>query len=174
MKILFVLCLVCLVNCLKSINIDSEVTIIINEFMVRNDTITGIKDEDGQYSDWIEIYNICKNKVFLGDYYISDTIGQPLKGPLPRIYLEPGCFLILWGGKSATYPSNHIGFNFSTSNKKKEKIILFNKKMEIVDSITYLDYEGATKKGVSLGRVPDGSIMWRKQKYPSPGQQNKG
>lgn len=173
-KIFLALYLVCFVTCLKSIDTDSEATIIINEFMVRNDTISGIADEDGKYSDWVEIYNICENPIFLGDLFISDRIDQPLKGPLPRIYLEPGNFFILWGGKSETSPSNHIGFNFSVSNKKNEKIILFNKSFEIVDSVSYLHYNEATKRGVSLGRVPDGSVVWRKQKYPTPGHSNKG
>ena len=173
-KIFIALYFVCLVTCLKSIDTDSGATIIINEFMIRNDTISGIADEDGKYSDWVEIYNICENPIFLGNFYISDNIDQPLKSSLPRIYLEPSHFLLLWGGESETSPSNHIGFNFSVSNKKREKIILFNKSFEIIDSISYLQYDEATKRGVSFGRVPDGSIMWRKQKYPSPGQPNKG
>ena len=46
---------------------------IITEFLASNDT--GLTDEDGAYSDWIEIHNPGASTVFLNGYYLTDESG---------------------------------------------------------------------------------------------------
>ncbi len=159
-------------SCTNIISSSLEVSLIINECMVRNCVTTGIVDEEGRALDWIEMYNMSDDSIFLGDFFISDRLDEPMKGALPDIYLAPAAHVLLWGGQSNRSPINHLGFGFSTSNDKGEKIVLFDKEGSIIDSISYLQYDEAKKKGTSLGRITDGSTFWVMQRVPSPGYSN--
>ena len=48
--------------------------LVINEFMADNDNV--LQDEDGDYSDWIEIHNVSSNAINLNGWYLTDDIGD--------------------------------------------------------------------------------------------------
>ena len=48
---------------------------IISEFMASNSTV--LPDEDGDFSDWIEISNPTKNPIDLGGYHLTDDGDDP-------------------------------------------------------------------------------------------------
>jgi len=50
---------------------------LINEFMASN--ATTIADDDGDYSDWIELYNPGLADYELKDHYLSDDSDDPLR-----------------------------------------------------------------------------------------------
>ena len=56
---------------------DSDENIVINELLPKNST-TG-SDEDGDFDDWIEIYNPAANKQDISGYYLSDSKKNPTK-----------------------------------------------------------------------------------------------
>jgi len=68
--------------------------IVINELMSAN--ISTLADEDGDFSDWIELYNADSQRVELTGFGLSDNFSQPFKWQFPRITLEPGQFLLLF------------------------------------------------------------------------------
>lgn len=75
--------------------------IVINEFQSSN-SIT-IQDEDGEYSDWIELYNRGDHSFDLEGYGISDSYDNPFKWVFPKISLEPDSFMLIWAsGKNRT------------------------------------------------------------------------
>src|ERR1019366_9210827 len=45
-------------------------SVVISEFMASNNST--LADEDGEYSDWIELYNSSTNTVNLGGWYVTD------------------------------------------------------------------------------------------------------
>ena len=47
-------------------------TILINEFMSKNDL--NIQDEDGDFADWIELYNTTSSTINLLNYHLSYCI----------------------------------------------------------------------------------------------------
>jgi len=57
--------------------------IVINEIMSSNETT--IIDEDGDYSDWIELFNNSNNTVNLLGYRITDDVDNPDKCWMNRV-----------------------------------------------------------------------------------------
>lgn len=68
--------------------------IVINEIQASN-TKT-IFDEDGESSDWIELFNPGPGAVNLGGYGLSDNPEKPLKWTLPSINLAAGQYLLVF------------------------------------------------------------------------------
>ena len=74
--------------------IDSNAQIVINEGSNRNYSI--IADEDGDYPDWIELYNAGVDSVNLYNYALSDALDQPSQWTFPPISLAPGEFKVIF------------------------------------------------------------------------------
>jgi hypothetical protein len=67
----------------------------ITEFMAGNTTT--IRDNDGDYSDWIEIHNAGTDSVNLGGWYLTDNSGNLTKWRFPTgLLLPPDAYLIVW------------------------------------------------------------------------------
>lgn len=62
--------------------------VVINEGSNRN--YSTIADEDGEYPDWIELFNSGTDTVNLLNYSISDNAANPAKWILPNLKLPPG------------------------------------------------------------------------------------
>lgn len=69
-----------------------------------------ITDEDGDYSDWIELYNYGTETVDLSAWGLSDNYNNPFKWTFPtNTYLEPGEFLLVWAsGKDRTHSPFYV------------------------------------------------------------------
>ena len=83
-------------NCLLCAKeIDSNISIpVINEIMSINTTT--IQDRDGDYPDWIEIYNPGDSEVDLTGYGLSDNPSEPLKWLFPKTTIQPGKFKLIF------------------------------------------------------------------------------
>jgi hypothetical protein len=68
--------------------------VLINEFSSLN--VSGITDEDGDHSDWIELYNSSASEINLDGYYLSDDPTNLKKWRLPFINLKPASFLLVF------------------------------------------------------------------------------
>ena len=55
-----------------------------------------ITDEDGDSSDWIELYNAGQDAVNLDGWGISDDPKEPFKWVFPGVVMQPGDFLLVW------------------------------------------------------------------------------
>lgn len=69
-------------------------SIVINEFMASNSTT--IPDEDGDFSDWIELFNPGDAVVSLEGWGISDNLAEPYKWTFPAVSLEQQQHLLLF------------------------------------------------------------------------------
>jgi hypothetical protein len=69
-------------------------TVVINEIMSSNSAT--IADEDGDYEDWIELYNYGTDPVELEGYGISDDDDNPFKWVFPDVTIEAGQYLMIW------------------------------------------------------------------------------
>ncbi len=145
--------------------VESNPRLLINEFMIYNNTIL---NEEEEANDWIELYNGGKDTLSLRDLFISDRANELKRFPLPPINLAPDEYYLLWGGKSDLYPMNHIGFSLSFD----ETIIISSASGKNLDQVKYNNF--ISKDTVSYGRTPDGSRQWKKQRIPSPNSSNKG
>ncbi|MBN1351127.1 CotH kinase family protein [candidate division KSB1 bacterium] len=66
----------------------------INEVMSAN--VTTLEDSDGEYPDWIELFNAGQQRIILKNFGLSDDRESPLKWQFPDIRLEPGSFLLVF------------------------------------------------------------------------------
>jgi len=80
--------------------------VVINEVVSSNSNT--ISDEDGDYSDWIELYNSDTSAINLAGYSISDDLQNNPGWVFPSITLQPDSFLVLFAsGKDRGYLINH-------------------------------------------------------------------
>ena len=86
----------------------------INEVMpVNHETLP---DGDGDYSDWLELYNAGDSPVSLGRYSLSDVEGKPDRWRFPDIVLKPGEYLVVFAsGKNRQEPGGELHTNFRLS-----------------------------------------------------------
>ncbi len=68
--------------------------IVVNEFLAAN--VSGLLDEDGEYSDWIEIWNNSAQAVNLSGYTLTDTEVNLDKWTFPSHVVGPDEYLIVF------------------------------------------------------------------------------
>jgi hypothetical protein len=109
--LLYIACMLFSGNNLFSAVTDS---LVISEFMAINSTV--LQDEDGDYSDWIEIYNPGTDTVDLLAWSLTDRIYESNKWVFPQILLPPDSYLIVFAsGKDRRNPANNLHTNFKLS-----------------------------------------------------------
>ncbi|MBM3848263.1 MAG: hypothetical protein FJ405_18500, partial [Verrucomicrobia bacterium] len=85
--------------------------VVINEFLAVNDR--GIRDEDGDASDWIEIYNAGATPVSLAGWFLTDDPRNLSKWRFPAVTLNPRSFLVVFASeKNRILPSAPLHTNF--------------------------------------------------------------
>lgn len=75
----------------------------INEFSSSN--TSRVPDEDGDYNDWLELYNNSSGATDLSGYFLSDDPAFRKKWMLPHVVMEPHSFLFIYAsGKNKSSP----------------------------------------------------------------------
>ena len=69
-------------------------SVLINEVMARNKS--AVVDDNGEYSDWIELYNPGTSAVSLSGWGLSDSQSVPVKWAFPDISIQPGEYLLIY------------------------------------------------------------------------------
>jgi hypothetical protein len=88
----------------------------ISEFMAANDS--GLADEDGEFSDWIEIHNPDAAPVSLAGFHLTDDQTKPNKWTFPAVTLDPGAYLVVFAsGKDRTDPTRRLHTNFQLTSE---------------------------------------------------------
>ena len=117
-------------------------SVLINEVMA--DPITGIRDDEDELCDWVELYNTTDHDINLGKYALSDSERNPLKWRFPADALIPahGYYLVLCSGKDrlddmlknrdTNLPVPHSNFRISA---EKETIILSDSQGRVMDRV---------------------------------------
>lgn len=141
--------------------------VIINEFMASNSTT--IADPQGEYDDWIELFNKSGSTIDLSGMYLSDKLDNPKKWRIPdNTILKAGEYLIIWADENGkATPGLHANFKLSADG---EVIMFFNNDAnsnELVDSVSF----GPQETDVSYGRFPNGTGSFTKM-VPTPGAFN--
>ncbi len=138
--------------------------IVINEFMASN--ATTVADEDGDFEDWIELYNTGENTIHLEGWGLSDDYKIPDKWIFPDTTIHAGGFLLIWAsGKNRINNRLHTNFRISSQG---EPIILTDNNQNIVYQIAATPL--ATD--ISFGKLPDGIGKWYYFDQPTAGKAN--
>ena len=83
----------------------------ISEFLASNGS--GIKDEDGESSDWIEILNASGSAGDLGGWYLTDDPNDLTKWQIPAVAIGAGDYIIVFAsGNDRTDPASELHTNF--------------------------------------------------------------
>ncbi len=141
----------------------------INEFMASNDV--AVPGPQGDFPDWIEIYNASNEAVMLGNYYLADILTDPsAMYKIPDTYpdsvtVEAGGFIVFYANKGQE--SSVLNLNFKLSGGG-EQVGLWSPDQGIIDSITY----GAQISDTSYGRFADGTNNWFMMPEFTPGAAN--
>jgi hypothetical protein len=139
-------------------------TVSINELMASNHSI--IADEDGEYADWIELYNYGENPVRLKGWGLSDNHEKPFKWVFPDVTIQPGMYLLVWAsGKDRSTQSLHTNFSISSDG---EPVILTNENGILSDHVPETRLPG----NVSYGRYPDATGAFHYFYQPTPNAAN--
>ncbi|MFC2137805.1 lamin tail domain-containing protein [Bacteroidota bacterium] len=113
-----------LISSFPKIAIGQTETLRINEFMAINQTT--LTDENGEYSDWIEIFNPTASAISLLDYTLTDDISQVRKWIFPDITIASNEYLVLFAsGKDRAIAGSELHTNFKISGSG-EYLALFN------------------------------------------------
>ena len=88
----------------------------ITEFLANNED--SIQDEDGDNSDWIEIFNSGSDPINLEGYYLTDDSGVLTKWRFPSIEIPSGGFLLVFASeKDRSGVDSELHTNFKLSGK---------------------------------------------------------
>jgi hypothetical protein len=87
---------------------------VLNEILASNDSF--FPDEDGDFSDFIEIYNQGDATAHLDGWYLTDSANALTKWRLPALELEAGEHLVIFASsKNRSAPGAALHTNFSLS-----------------------------------------------------------
>jgi hypothetical protein len=88
--------------------------VVINEFVASNGY--SLVDENGDSSDWIELYNSGSQTVNLDGWHLTDNAGDLTKWRLPAVNLNAGSYFVLFAsGKNRAVAGGELHTNFSLS-----------------------------------------------------------
>jgi hypothetical protein len=114
--------------------------VVISEFMAKNDET--LVDGDGNYSDWIELYNMGDSAVDLNEWYLSDDVENLTQWTFPSVSIEAGAFLVVFAsGQDEAGYTDSLGYlhtNFKLSGDG-EDVVLTESDGETV-AYSFLDY----------------------------------
>ncbi|MDP4642817.1 MAG: lamin tail domain-containing protein [Opitutales bacterium] len=134
----------------------SQAQVVISEFMAKNDET--LIDGDGNYSDWIELYNTGSTTVDLTGWYLSDDALDLTQWTFPSKSIAAGEFLIVFasGQTTAGYTDGggylHTNFKLSGSG---ESVVLTQSNGTTVEH-SFIDYP-EQDDDVSYGLAQDSS-----------------
>lgn len=105
-------------------SLQNNAQIVISEILASNKS--SIKDQFGENSDWIELYNNSTTTINLLNWTITDDSTQPDKWSFPSVSLGPGQYMIVFASERdiKSIESNlHTNFKLSASG---EYLALYN------------------------------------------------
>lgn len=147
------------------LNEDSSVygKLYISELSATNFSI--IKDEDNDYSDYIEIYNGYNFDVNLKGYHLSDKEYNTSKWEFPDVTIKSGEYLIVFAdGKDKNDVYLHTNFKL----KEEGEVVVFTDSDGVV--LSKMKYE-KTSYNTSYGFNGIKAVYYYK---PTPGGKNEG
>lgn len=107
-----IICLCLFVLASATARVAAAETVTITEFLAHN--TSGLKDEDGAFSDWIEIFNSGATTTNLDGWFLTDSAANLTKWRFPATNIPPSGFLIVFASsKNRAVPGAPLHANFS-------------------------------------------------------------
>ena len=152
--------------------------LVINEVMASNSEVGpdgrgGYADPQGEYDDWIEIYNTQDYPIDIGGMYLAQGLSEPRMWKIPEGFPEQTTiaghgYLVIWADRDTSDGPLHAGFELRADG---EDVELYDKDgRTLIDSFSF----GEQTTNISFGRYPDGTDNLRFFGIPTPGRRNDG
>jgi hypothetical protein len=137
----------------------------LNELMAQNSTI--IQDENGEFDDWVEIWNAGQQTIALTGMHLTDNLNNPTKWTFPVVSLAADDFLIVWCDEDGVQGPLHANFQLAAGGEEVGLFDTVGLGVGLIDTVRF----GPQTNDVSYGRLPDGGA-WQVLLVPSPGGTN--
>ncbi|MCI0537555.1 MAG: lamin tail domain-containing protein [Verrucomicrobiales bacterium] len=114
----FVLVRILWLSCLLAGTVSANAQVFLSELMANNTTT--LTDQDGEYSDWIELHNAGPTEVNLGGWYLTDSADDLTKWRFPVVFVPANGYLVVFAsGKDRALPNAqlHTSFNLSANGE---------------------------------------------------------
>lgn len=139
-------------------------SIVINEFVAQNQT--GAKDANGDYEDWVELYNNTSNPISLKNMYLSDLSTNPNLWKFPDYaVIPPNDYVTVWCDNDEGQSGYHTNFKLSSTGGF---LILNHSTAGNLENITFT----AQTADLSVGRCANGTGTFKYNLVPSFGTAN--
>src|SRR5438046_4864024 len=105
-------------SCLFCWAISAQSQVVISEFMASNSKT--LADENGDFSDWVELFNSGPAEVNLGGWFLTDSAAQLTKWRFPAVTLGANGYLVVFAsGKDRAVPGAqlHTSFNLAANGE---------------------------------------------------------
>jgi len=144
----------------------------INEIMSSNKN--AFEDDNGEFSDWIEIFNPSDKKIDLSGLYLTDDLSQPDKYKVPSglpditVIKPKGYLTIIADNKESDSEYLHLNFKLK---KRGEAFGIYYKDLNnfiVIDTISF----PVLAENKSFGRLPDGGEDWVVFSVSTPNSMN--
>ena len=158
----FILCILLsliLLSCEKKSDTPLQGVVVINELMALN-TLT-VADQDGEFDDWIELYNTSDETVDISGYFLSDDDNNTTKWKIPAgTTIKGKGYIIIWADSDLKQAGLHADFKLSADG---EEVILSLPDATQSDRIEY----PMNTLEQSYSRVPDGTgdFTWKSASF---------
>jgi hypothetical protein len=142
--------------------------LVINEIMAGN--VSAVPDQNGEYDDWVELYNGNNFSLNLNGYYLSDNENEFTKWTFPNVTIPANGYLIVWcdtAGNSQT--GLHTTYRLSAD---QEEVYLTDPTNTVIDAVHYVNMP--SDKG--FARVPNGTgpMQYQTHTYDATNQNGTG
>jgi hypothetical protein len=93
----------------------SEIGVRINEACASNQSI--IADNEGEFDDWVELYNTTNSPVSLADFFLTDDPANWNRWQLPDTLLPANGYLVFWLDDDMEQGRTHTNFKLSAGEE---------------------------------------------------------
>ena len=131
--------------------------LVINEIMAGN--VTSVADQNGEYDDWVEIYNGNNFSIDLNGYYLSDNENDLTKWSFPNMSIAANDYLIIWCDTAGgTQTGLHTTFRLAA---EQEEVYLTNSFGSVIDAVHFVNMPS----DMAYARVPNGTGSMKYQEH---------
>ena len=109
--------------------------LVINEIMAGN--VSAVADQNGEYDDWVELYNGNNFSLNLNGYYLSDNENDLTKWTFPNVTIPANGYLIVWCDTAGgTQSGLHTTYRLSAD---QEEVYLTDPTGTVIDAVHYVN-----------------------------------
>ncbi|MBT7481882.1 MAG: T9SS type A sorting domain-containing protein [Flavobacteriales bacterium] len=129
--------------------------LVINEIMAAN--LSEVSDQDGEFDDWVELYNGGNTAINLEGFYLSDNENDLTKWSFPNTTIQPNDYLIIWCDTAGSSQNGlHTTYRLSAD---QEEVYLSDPSGNVIDAVHFVNMP----TDVAYARVPNGNGVFTHQ-----------